>query len=175
MSLRNHETKLIGGDFRVKILCLVGILLLGPSMAHGWPWSTDMERQPSVRPQEAPLPPPTHSVPRQGREPRMNRIEASEKLRNPVKSTDASREKGKQLFQIYCSVCHGPDGKGGGPIATKFIPPPDLTLEVFRQRTDGFLYATIRQGGALMPGHAEALSPRESWDVVNYLRLLQGK
>jgi mono/diheme cytochrome c family protein len=46
---------------------------------------------------------------------------------------------------------------------------------LFRQRTDGFLYATIRDGGALMPGQGEALSPRERWDVVNYLRVLQGK
>ena len=59
-------------------------------------------------------------------------------------------------------------------MATKFIPPPDLTLQMFRDRTDGFLYATIRDGGALMPGQKEALSPHERWDIVNYLRKLQG-
>ncbi len=40
---------------------------------------------------------------------------------------------------------------------------------------DGFLYATIRDGGALMPGQGDALSPRERWDIVNYLRHLQQK
>ncbi len=134
-----------------------------------------MEKQPSIRSQEAPRPPPMLSIPRQGKERRMNRMEAGEKLRNPVVRTDASIENGKWLFQIYCALCHGPDAKGGGPVAAKFIPPPDLTLEIFRQRTDGFLYSTIRDGGALMAGEAEALSARERWDVVNYLRVLQGK
>ncbi len=153
----------------------VGLVLIGVSIAYGWPWSTDMDKQPSVRPQEAPLLPPVGSIPRQGREPRMTRMEAGERLRNPVKPTAASVEDGKRLFQIYCALCHGPDGKGGGPVATKFIPPPDLTLEIFRQRPDGFIYATIRDGGALMPGQAEALSPEERWHIVNYIRHVQGK
>lgn len=151
------------------------LLLLGVSLAYGWPWSADMKKQPSIRPQEAPLSPPTATVPRQGKEPQMDRVKAGERLRNPVAPTDASIENGKRLFLIYCALCHGPDAKGGGPVAPKFIPPPDLTLELFRQRPDGFLYATIRDGGALMPDQREALSPRERWDVVNYLRVLQGK
>lgn len=152
-----------------------GLLVIGVSLAYGWPWSPDMEKQPSIRPQEAPLLPPPGAVPRQGREPRMDRVKAGEQLRNPVAPTPASLENGKRLFLIYCALCHGPDAKGGGPVAAKFIPPPDLTLELFRQRPDGFLYGTIRDGGALMPGQGEALSSRERWDVVNYLRILQGK
>ncbi len=105
----------------------------------------------------------------------MNRMEAGEQLRNPITPTAASVENGKRLFEIYCALCHGPDGKGGGPIATKFVPPPDLTLDMFRQRQDGFIYGTIRDGGALMPGQGGAISPRERWDIVNYLRHLQGK
>lgn len=152
-----------------------GLLVLGVSLAHGWPWSDDMDKQPSVRPQEAPLLPPPGTVPRQGQEPRMDRVRAGERLRNPVEPTPASLENGKRLFLVYCALCHGPDAKGGGPVAAKFVPPPDLTLELFRQRPDGFIYATIRDGGALMPAQGEALAPRERWDVVNYLRNLQRK
>ncbi|MFQ5682206.1 MAG: c-type cytochrome [Candidatus Binatia bacterium] len=154
---------------------LAGLLWLGVSMAYGWPWSTDMEKQPSVKPQEAPLAPPPNSIPRKGREPRMNRIEAGKRLRNPIDPTAMSVEHGKKLFQVYCALCHGPDAKGGGPVAKKFVPPPDLTLEIFRKRTDGFIYATIRDGGPLMPSQAEAVSPKERWDIVNYLRTLQEK
>jgi hypothetical protein len=150
-------------------------LLLGSSFAYGFPWNTDMQKQPSIRSQEFPLPPPPNSIPRKGREPSMNRIEAGTKLRNPIEPASASIESGKRLYQLYCALCHGANAKGGGPIAKKFVPPPDLTLEVFRKRTDGFIYATIRDGGPLMPGQKEALSPRESWDIVNYLRSLQGK
>jgi mono/diheme cytochrome c family protein len=104
----------------------------------------------------------------------MGRIEAGKKLRNPVEPTPASLENGKRLYQVYCALCHGPDAKGGGSISPKFIPPPDLTLQMFRQRTDGFLYVTIRSGGPLMPSQGEALSVKERWDIVNYLRSLQG-
>lgn len=152
-----------------------GLLVLAVSLAHAWPWSDDMDKQPSVRAQEAPVAPPPGTVPRQGREPRMDRMQAGERLRNPLAPTPASVENGKRLFVIYCALCHGPDAKGGGPVAPKFVPPPDLTLDLFLERSDGFLYATIRDGGALMPGQGEALSPRERWDVVNYLRVLQGK
>jgi mono/diheme cytochrome c family protein len=152
-----------------------GLVVLAAGLAYGWPWSTDMDKQPSVRPQEDPRLPPPGSVPRQGKEPAMDRVQAGERLRNPVEPGPASIENGKHLFQIYCALCHGPDAKGGGPVASKFVPPPDLTLDLFRQRPDGFLYGTIRDGGALMPGQGDALSPRERWDIVNYLRTLQQK
>jgi mono/diheme cytochrome c family protein len=36
---------------------------------------------------------------------------------------------GADLFQLYCSTCHGRDGRGGGPVARALkVPPPDLTL-----------------------------------------------
>lgn len=156
-------------------LLLATVLFLAQGTAYGWPWSTDMDRQPSIRSQEAPMLPPEGSVPRTGKEPVMNRMEAGEKLRNPVDPTPVSIENGKKLFEIYCALCHGPQAKGGGPMANKFVPPPDLTLEMFRQRPDGFVYATIREGGALMPGQKDALSPEDTWDIVNYLKQLQKK
>lgn len=157
------------------LVVAAGLVIVGVGLAHAWPWSTDMDEQPSIRPYEEPRVPPVGAIPRQGREQPMDRIEAGEKLHNPVPPTKESVENGKQLFAIYCALCHGPDGKGGGPVAAKFVPPPDLTLEIFRQRTDGFIYATIRDGGALMPPQAEALSLRDRWDVVNYVRQLQGR
>jgi mono/diheme cytochrome c family protein len=35
---------------------------------------------------------------------------------------------GQGLYASYCAVCHGADGKGGGPFAPQLkVPPPDLT------------------------------------------------
>lgn len=155
---------------------LIGIAftLIGASPVYGWFWRKDMIRQPSVKPQEAPRALPPDSIPRQGKAPRMDRIEAGKKLSNPIEPTPTAIENGKKLYQIYCTLCHGPDGKGGGPVAGKFVPPPDLTLEVFRKRQDGFIYQTITDGGPLMPGQGDALQLRERWEIVIYLRRLQG-
>jgi mono/diheme cytochrome c family protein len=151
----------------------LGFLASGARPAYGWPWSKDMHRQPSIRPQEAPRVPPAHSIPRQGKEPRMDRIEAGKRLRNPLDPTPDVMTRGQRLYDVYCALCHGPDGKGMGPVAMKFVPPPDLTLDVFRKRPDGFVYQTIKDGGAIMPGQGEALSVEDRWAIVHYLKKLQ--
>src|SRR5205823_3384706 len=85
---------------------------------------------------------------------------------------------GRQDFQIFCVPCHGPEAKGGvtGPVATKFIPTPDLTnAQLQKQRTDGYWHSYIVAGGAVMPSYGEALSSEEAWHIVNYLRTLAQK
>lgn len=104
----------------------------------------------------------------------MDILDAAELLQNPVEATSASIKQGKELFEIYCLVCHGPDARGDGTIARKLEnPPDDLTQETTVELTDGYLYTVIREGGTTMPPQAEGLSSRERWDVVNYLRSLQ--
>jgi mono/diheme cytochrome c family protein len=45
-----------------------------------------------------------------------------------VQPTPTSPASGKEMFTTYCAVCHGKDGKGGGPaVAAMKVPPPDLT------------------------------------------------
>jgi mono/diheme cytochrome c family protein len=92
---------------------------------------------------------------------------------NPVKRVAASVAAGREHFTTFCAPCHGPDAKGGitGPVATRFIPPPDLTNATLqRQRTDGYWHSYILAGGAVMPAYAEALSAEEAWHIVNFLR-----
>jgi mono/diheme cytochrome c family protein len=59
---------------------------------------------------------------------------------------------------------------GDGPIAAKFIPPPDLLGPDARGRTDGYIYMYMRHGGAIMPSYGNALTQQNAWDLVNYIR-----
>ncbi len=44
----------------------------------------------------------------------------------PMKTTSAYS--GEEMYVEYCAVCHGKDGKGGGPAASEFkVAPSDLT------------------------------------------------
>ena len=45
----------------------------------------------------------------------------------PLKATSAAS--GQEMYNNYCAVCHGTDGKGNGPATSALkVPPPDLTL-----------------------------------------------
>jgi mono/diheme cytochrome c family protein len=103
-------------------------------------------------------------------EPPLSRQRAARELQNPSEPTVASLKRGRQAYLEYCALCHGMEGRGDGPIAEAArVRPTDLTTALGR-RTDGYVYATIRNGGAIMPPLGDRLSPSERWDVVNYLR-----
>lgn len=137
------------------------------------PGVSEMADQPSIKTQEQPFLPPLHAIPRRGIEPRRDLFEALDH-ENTVTATPGSIDNGKELYTIYCSVCHGDDAKGTGPIAAKLsVPPDDLTKEDTVDQPDGYLYLMIRQGGDVMPAEGASLSPRERWDIVNYIRSLQ--
>ena len=104
--------------------------------------------------------------------------EIAMKVPNPVKMSAASVAAGRERFVTMCAPCHGPEAKGGvtGPVATKFIPTPDLTnAELQKARTDGYWHSYIMVGGAVMPAYAETMSSQEAWHVVNYLRSLASR
>ncbi len=140
-------------------------------------WLHNMTESPRIVAGERVFTMPSGVVPRGGEPtiPKESRDVAA-KLPNPVRPTPESIAAGKQDFLTFCTPCHGTGGKGDGPVAAKFIPPPDLTnAGLQKARTDGYWYSYISVGGAVMPAYGEALSPRERWDVVNYVRTLAAK
>ncbi len=137
-------------------------------------WRTDMWYQPSVRPEDAPRPQPEHSVPLLSG-PIYESRDDTEELRNPVPPTDESLARGKELFLSRCAPCHGPDGHGGGPVSKFFPPAPDLAYVTVRSRSDGFIWGTVTYGGKAMPSQREGLTPRDRWNLVNWVREIQGK
>ena len=108
---------------------------------------------------------------------RLDKKESAANFVNPKKGDKNSIAKGKRLFQINCTPCHGNIEKTPyeAGVAGKLIGAPDLTAQMYKDRTDGSIYGTIHFGGmALMPGYGWKLSPDEHWDVISYLRSAQG-
>ena len=159
--------------FVLVLLMLGGVAgVLGLNV--GYRWFHNMTESPRIMPGERAFSMPTGSVPRGGelRLPKEER-EVAALRRNPIPATPASVQKGGELFVIYCTPCHGPQGKGNGPVSTKFVPPADLTnADLQKGRTDGYWQSYLSAGGAVMPSYAEALSAEERWHVVNFLRTL---
>lgn len=163
-------------------LLLPVLVVLTPSLAMAWPWSTDMMNQPNVKPQEL-----TNgklfefakrSVPTIGVQTKAANRDETKGLVNPVAATAGSMKIGKNLFKIYCSACHGMTGKADSPITPKIGAISLVDEYVQKQLTEGWIFGTITFGSAIMPaygkpgegGGSNDLSVQERWHVVNYVR-----
>lgn len=129
----------------------------------------DMADAPTVKAQEDYLDPPPHSVAR-GALFYAKTAEASTQTATVVQDS----AQGKQLYETFCQICHGAGGKGDGTVQHGFPQPPDISQAVYRERKDGFLFHRITFGTAIMPGYGHALDAAERWQIVYYLRELQG-
>ena len=148
---------------------IIGILFTYELVKINFP--TNMADQPSISYQEGPhLLPPEGSIALQAEPIVLDALPI-----NPIPADDVSLQRGEILFSINCSLCHGIGGKGDGPIAKYYSkqPPSDLTASYITFLFDGNIYRTISQGFGQMPSFSENLTPRERWDVINYLRTLE--
>lgn len=95
-------------------------------------------------------------------------------LPNPTPVSDSSLANGRRQFQINCAVCHGATGAGDGPVTTFGLPVLSLLTDAAKNRSDGYIYGIIRNGRGLMPTY-NRIEDMDRWDVVNYVRGLQGR
>lgn len=134
------------------------------------PFPTDMQFQPSIDYQEGPrLLPPVGSVSTGGKSMVLDAVPT-----NPVPLDDISLQRGGILYSIHCALCHGNNGLGDGPLLEYYTdqPPSDLTAPNIAAQFDGAIFRTLSQGLGDMPPLSENLTPRERWDVINYVRHL---
>ncbi|MCY3630013.1 MAG: cytochrome c [Bacteroidota bacterium] len=93
----------------------------------------------------------------------------------PVEYTVELANRGRERYDIYCSVCHGVAGDGQGIVMTGgygFVP---IGFHNDRLRTieDGYLYEVISQGVRTMPAYAQQIPIADRWAIVAYVRALQ--
>ena len=155
----------------------------------GCSWFTDFKQQPKLDPWEtasdtiAMRANPQGSVPiygsdapgfAYGRAQTIASVDSMSRLTNPVAVDAGSLQRGGQQYQINCAVCHGPAGMGDGPVTKFGFPPMPIGAGSNASRlSDGYLFGIIRNGRGLMPPY-NRIEERERWDLINYLRAVQG-
>ncbi|HKI34330.1 MAG TPA: cytochrome c [Gemmataceae bacterium] len=104
-------------------------------------------------------------------------LRAGDELHNPFAGDDAAaRGRGAFVYANYCQMCHGPAGKGDGPLVPRGLPPPaSLVAEKPVPLKDGEMFHIITYGQRNMPSHAAQLSREDRWKVILHVRSLQQK
>ncbi|MCH7491584.1 MAG: cytochrome c [Gemmatimonadetes bacterium] len=95
-----------------------------------------------------------------------------------------SVEHGQRIYAAKCASCHGPRGRGDGPIAVagllkdawgRPIKAHDFTWGLYKSgRHDLDLYRTVTTGlnGTPMAAYDRLLTNEERWDLVDYIKSL---
>jgi mono/diheme cytochrome c family protein len=152
-------------------LAIFGALVLAGCTSNPQ-WPASMEQQPSVQPLAEARPPPPGSIPLGGLEVLADREDDAE-LKPGIPFDAAAEARGKALFAIHCTACHGAEARGDGPVSARFPQAPNLRHVSICKRSDGFLYGTLTAGGKAMPAMREGISSRDRWALVALVRALQ--
>lgn len=109
----------------------------------------------------------------------------AEIIDNPFPITDAGLARGKDLYNIFCGICHGEKGDGLGYIVREPDPatgdpggkypaaPANFLNEDLSAASNGRYYHSIMYGLNVMGKYADKLSYEERWQVIHYIRSLQ--
>lgn len=115
-------------------------------------------------------------APAQPEEPEPNWVKIA-----PITVTASTLERGRNRYNIYCSVCHGLAGDGDGLVSQRaiqleqptWIPPTNLHTDYLLTQPDGKLYNTITHGIRKMKGYGDQIPAEDRWAIVTYVRALQ--
>jgi mono/diheme cytochrome c family protein len=165
----------------------VAAAVVGVASTAAWalPWDIDMFDAQSVKAYEEPMRPLPAGVVSQANitSPKSfvenyDRVTPQgQALLSPFDATPETLARGERMYGVYCTPCHG-DGVTLGPVAAPGRVPAVAVLAgpngVLKNRTDGWVYLTIRNGSAIMPPYGYAMTDTEMWSVVHYVRTLPG-
>ncbi len=149
---------------------------------------TEMSRSPAYGPQSAntlfhdgrtlrqPVPgtiPRGHAPYRYANTP-ADRERAGKEVANPVAPSITALNRGCQVYQRFCSICHGRSGQGDGTVASRVSA---FSMNIVGKATadlpDGTLFHIITHGQNNMPAHTSQIAQDDRWKLVYYLRDLQ--
>jgi mono/diheme cytochrome c family protein len=91
----------------------------------------------------------------------------------PPKVTMALLQRGRERYDIFCSVCHGFEGNGDGPVVQRGFPRPISFNGPARRLPAISLYLAISNGVGKMLSMRAQVPSRDRWAIVAYVRALQ--
>ncbi|MGC9450494.1 MAG: c-type cytochrome [Oceanipulchritudo sp.] len=94
----------------------------------------------------------------------------------PVPVSYENMETGRELFTIYCAICHGDSGNGKGVIAQERYGYPTIASLLqtrLMDLPDGDIFNTITNGKNTMGPYGSKIRVEDRWKVVMYVRALQ--
>ena len=99
---------------------------------------------------------------------------------NPYPITEAGLAAGKNLYNIFCAICHGPKGGGMGYLVRDDggvypVQPANFLLDEHLNSSNGRYYHAIMYGKNLMGSYKDKMNEEERWQVIHYIRSLQAK
>ena len=94
-------------------------------------------------------------------------------LSSPIENTEAHKANGKELYGIYCAICHGKKGDGQGILMTreKFLGIPSYAD---REINQGSIYHVLMYGKNAMGSHAGQVNATERWQIAQHVMELRG-
>ena len=97
---------------------------------------------------------------------------AKAELQSPLAQTEVHLVEGKELYGLYCAVCHGKKGDGQGILMTreKFLGVPSYAD---REITEGSIYHVLMYGKNAMGSHAGQVNATERWQIAQHVMELR--
>jgi mono/diheme cytochrome c family protein len=92
----------------------------------------------------------------------------------PFPITEETVKRGRERYDIFCSVCHGLTGFGDGMIVRRgFRRAASFHDDRLRQAPVGHFFDAITNGWATMPSYAPQIPVQDRWAIIAYVRALQ--
>jgi mono/diheme cytochrome c family protein len=94
--------------------------------------------------------------------------------KSPLDSLAYNEEKAKELYTIYCGICHGDKGDGKGKLVKneKFLGVPDYKTRVI---TEGSIFHVETYGLNAMGSYANQVNQKERWMIAKYVMKLKAE
>jgi mono/diheme cytochrome c family protein len=82
--------------------------------------------------------------------------------------------RGRERYDIFCSVCHGLTGNGDGMIVRRgFRRAASFNDDRLRQAPVGHFFDAVTNGWGAMPSYASQIPVQDRWAIIAYIRALQ--